>query len=170
MHYLHFALLTVVCWGTYGVCMHIGASNMGDKENGRIMAFLWVGLAYFITAVVAPIIILKLKGGNIAFWTYPAKGWQWSLFAGTLGAIGALGVLLAFGKMPSPAYVPVIMSIIFAGAPIVNALVNTTKENNWANVKLPFVAGICLAALGGYLVTIHAPKPNKPPAKVATKP
>ena len=170
MHYLHFALLTVVCWGTYGVCMHIGASNMGDKENGRIMAFLWVGLAYFITAVVAPIIILKLKGGNIAFWTYPAKGWQWSLFAGTLGAIGALGVLLAFGKMPSPAYVPVIMSIIFAGAPIVNALVNTTKENNWANVKLPFVAGICLAALGGYLVTKHVPKPNKPPAKVATKP
>ena len=47
MHYLHFALLTVVCWGTYGVCMHIGSSNMADKENGRIMAFLWVGLAYF---------------------------------------------------------------------------------------------------------------------------
>ena len=44
------------------------------------------------------------------------------LIAGTLGAIGALGVLLAFGKMPSPAYVPVIMSIIFAGAPMVNAL------------------------------------------------
>ena len=71
---------------------------MGDKENGRIMAFLWVGLAYFLTAVVAPLIILKLKGGNIAFWTFPTKGWQWSLIAGTLGAIGALGVLLAFGK------------------------------------------------------------------------
>ena len=78
------------------------------------MAFLWVGLAYFLTAVVAPLIILKLKGGNIAFWTFPTKGWQWSLIAGTLGAIGALGVLLAFGKMPSPAYVPVIMSVIFA--------------------------------------------------------
>ena len=113
MNYIYFALLTVVCWGTYGVCMHIGSSNMADKENGRIMAFLWVGLAYFLTAVVAPLIILKLKGGNIAFWSYPTKGWQWSLIAGTLGAIGALGVLLAFGKMPSPAYVPVIMSIIF---------------------------------------------------------
>ena len=63
MHYLYFALLTVVCWGTYGVCMHIGSSNMADKENGRIMAFLWVGLAYFLTAVIAPLIILKLKGG-----------------------------------------------------------------------------------------------------------
>ena len=131
MNYIYFALLTVVCWGTYGVCMHIGSSNMADKENGRIMAFLWVGLAYFLTAVVAPLIILKLKGGNIAFWSYPTKGWQWSLIAGTLGAIGALGVLLAFGKMPSPAYVPVIMSIIFAGAPMVNAIVSTTKENNW---------------------------------------
>ena len=98
MQYLQYALLTVVCWGTYGVCMHIGSSNMGDKENGRIMAFLWVGLAYFLTAVVAPLIILKFKGGNVAFWTFPAKGWQWSLIAGTLGAIGALGVLLAFWK------------------------------------------------------------------------
>jgi len=112
--------------------------------------------------VVAPIIILKLKGGNIAFWTYPTKGWQWSLIAGTLGAIGALGVLLAFGKMPSPAYVPVIMSIIFAGAPMVNALVSTTKEGNWSYVRWPFVLGIALAAVGGYMITKHAPKPPKP--------
>ena len=74
-------------------------------------------------------------------------------------AIGALGVLLAFGKMPSPAYVPVIMSIIFAGAPIVNAVVSTTKEGNWAHVKAPFLIGIALAAIGGYLVTKNAPKP-----------
>ena len=145
MNYLYFALLTVVCWGTYGVCMHIGSTNMGDKENGRIMAFLWVGLAYFLTAVVAPLIILKLKGGNVAFWAYPTKGWQWSLIAGTLGAIGALGVLLAFGKMPSPAFVPVVMSIIFAGAPMVNAIVSTTKEGNWAFVRWPFVLGIAMA-------------------------
>ena len=64
--FIYWALLTVACWGTYGVCMHIGSSNMGDKENGRIMAFLWVGIAYFLTAVVAPLIILKVKGGNVA--------------------------------------------------------------------------------------------------------
>ena len=164
MQFLYYALITVVCWGTYGVCMHIGSTNMEDKENGRIMAFLWVGLAYFLTAVVAPFIILKLKGGNVAFWTFLAQGWQWSLIAGTLGAVGALGVLLAFGKMPSPAYVPVIMSIIFAGAPMVNAIVSTTKEGNWSYVKWPFVVGIALAALGGYLITKHAPKPPKIPS------
>ena len=169
MNFLYYALITVVCWGTYGVCMHIGSTNMGDKENGRIMAFLWVGLAYFLTAVVAPLIILKLKGGNIAFWAYPTKGWQWSLIAGTLGAIGALGVLLAFGKMPSPAYVPVIMSIIFAGAPMVNAFVSTTKVGNWSYVKWPFVLGIAMAALGGYLITKHAPKPPKAPDPTVQK-
>ena len=81
--------------------MHIGSSNMADKENGRIMAFLWVGLAYFLTAVVAPLVILKLKGGNVAFWTFPTRGWQWSLIAGTLGAIGAWEYCLRLGKCPA---------------------------------------------------------------------
>lgn len=172
MQYLYYALLTVVCWGTYGVCMHIGSSNMGDDlKQGRMMAFLWVGVAYFITAVLAPLIYLSVTdGGNPKFWTYPKEGWKWSLIAGTLGAIGALGVLLAFSKMPSPAYVPVIMSIIFAGAPIVNAIVSTTKEGNWSFVRWPFVFGIALAALGGYLITKHAPKPPKsPPSANASK-
>ena len=164
------ALMTVICWGTYGVCMHTGSASMKNPEHGRIMAFLWVGLAYFLTAVLAPLIILKLKGGPVDFWAFPTKGWQWSLIAGTLGAIGALGVLLAFGASPNPpVYVPVVMSIIFAGAPIVNAVVNTTKNNGWANVQWPFVLGILLAALGGYLVTKHAPK-SGPPAEAKASP
>jgi hypothetical protein len=142
--------------------------KMDNQEHGRIMAFLWVGIAYFLTAVIAPIIILKIKGGPIDFWAYPTKGWQWSLIAGTLGAIGALGVLLAFGAAPKPtvAYVPVIMSIIFAGAPIVNAIVNTTKTKAWSNVSGVFILGIVLAACGGYLVTKYAPKP---PGQTAAK-
>jgi hypothetical protein len=35
--------MTVICWGTYGVCMHTGSMNMKSPEHGRIMAFLWVG-------------------------------------------------------------------------------------------------------------------------------
>ena len=168
MQYLPFALLTVVCWGVYGVCMHIGSVGMKNPEHGRLMAFIWVGIAYFLTAIIAPIIIFKIKGGPVEFWNYPAKGWQWSLFAGTLGAIGALGVLLAFGKMPSPAYVPVIMSIIFAGAPMVNAIVNTTKQDLWSYVQPQFIIGIMLAAAGGVLVTYYAPKP--PPKVEAAAP
>ena len=50
--------------------MHIGSSNMGDKENGRIMAFLG-GLGLFLNRSGGSLIILKLKGGNVAFWTFP---------------------------------------------------------------------------------------------------
>ncbi len=62
------ALLTVACWGVYGVCMHTGSTNMENKEHGRIMAFLWVGLAYFLTAVIAP-------DPHAAAQYYPAGYW-----------------------------------------------------------------------------------------------
>jgi len=62
------------------------------------------------------------------------------------------------------------MSIIFAGAPMVNAIVSTTKENNWGNVKPLFLLGIAMAAGGGYLLTKHAPKPDKtPPSEGVSK-
>ena len=52
------------------------------------------------------------------------------------------------------------MSIIFAGAPMVNAIVSTTKEGNWGRVlskeHWPFIVGIAMAALGGYLITKYA--------------
>ena len=57
------------------------------------------------------------------------------------------------------------MSIIFAGAPIVNAVVNTTKSKAWGNVSGLFILGIVLAAVGGYLVTKYVPKPTKPAAQ-----
>src|ERR1043165_9898858 len=122
MNWLFFSLVTVVSWGVYGVMLHQGQTGMADKENGRYMAFLYVGIAYFLVAILGPIVMLKLQGGRLDFLHYPAKGLWWSLIAGVFGAIGAFGVLLAFGAAPNPkTYVPVIMSIIFAGAPIVNA-------------------------------------------------
>ena len=169
IQWYHWAFLTVFCWGTYGVAMHTGSESMWKpdheqfKTHARMMAFLWVGLAYFLTAVIAPLVILKMNGGPIAFWEYPPAGWKWSLFAGILGAIGALGVLLAFGAVPDPAktpiYVPIVMSIIFAGAPLVNAIVNTTKHGWWGHVQPQFILGVVLAACGGVLVTYYAPKP-----------
>ena len=71
--------------------------------------------------------------------------------------------LLLFGKMPSPAYVPVIMSIIFAGAPMVNALVSTAKEGNWSVCAMAVCFGHSIRLRsGGYMITKHAPEPPKP--------
>ena len=165
MAWLAFALLTVVTWGVYGVFLHNGQSNMGDPVYGRYKAFLFVGVAYFLVAVLAPLALLML---NHASWNIPAKGFWWSLIAGIVGAIGAFGVLLAFGAAPRPVpiYVPVIMSIIFAGAPIVNAFVSMFAHpppGGMGAIRWPFWLGIVLAATGGALVTKF--KPEAGPAK-----
>src|SRR5215216_2374285 len=144
--WLAFALLTVFCWGVYGVLLHTGQTAMGDPVNGLYKAFLFVGIAYFITAVLAPLVVLVMNGAS---WKMPAAGMSWSLVAGIAGAIGAFGVLLAFGAAPKPvaAYVPVVMSIVFAGAPIVNALVSLTKDppvGGWGAIRWPFWLGILL--------------------------
>lgn len=164
--WLLFALMTVACWGVYGVFLHTGQVAMGDPINGRYKAFLFVGIAYFLTAVLAPLAVLLANGAS---WAYPARGMWWSLIAGIVGALGAFGVLLAFGAKGTPAAV---MSIIFAGAPIVNAiysLVQHPPAGGWGSIRPQFYLGILLAAMGGYLVTKFkpAPAPAKPPGTVA---
>lgn len=160
MLWLTYALLTVAFWGLYGIFLHSGQINMQDPLHGRYKAFLFVGIAYFIIAVAAPFALLFFKG---AAWTFPAKGMAYSLVAGIVGAAGAFCVLLAFGAKGTPASV---MSIIFAGAPIVNAIVAIAMHppsGGVRDIRWPFFLGIVLAALGGYLVTKYKPTPAMKP-------
>lgn len=154
--WLIFALLTVVSWGVYGIFLHTGQVGMADPINGRYKAFLFVGIAYFLTAVLAPLVILLARG---ATWRFPAQGAWWSLIAGIVGAVGAFGVLLAFGAKGTPA---VVMSIVFAGAPVVNAIVSLLLHppaGGWGVIRPQFYLGVLLAALGGCLVTFFKPPP-----------
>ena len=154
MSWLIFALITVLSWGLYGVFLHMGQGAMADPVNGRYKAYLFVGVAYLITAVIGSLIVLVVNGAS---WNFPARGASWSTVAGFVGAIGALGVLLAFGAKGTPT---VVMSIVFAGAPIVNAVVATAMHppaGGFAVVRWPFMLGIALAALGGFLVTYFKP-------------
>ena len=154
--WIAFALMTVAAWGLYGVFLHSGQMSMGDPANGRYKAFLWVGIAYMVIAVAAPLTVLLANGAS---WSMPAKGIWWSLLAGVVGAVGAFGVLLAFGAKGHPA---VVMSIIFAGAPIVNAVVALVMHppaGGWSSLRWQFVAGIALAAICGCLVTLYKPGP-----------
>jgi len=165
--WLFFALLTVAFWGLYGILLHSGQLGMADPNNGRYKAFLFVGIAYFLTAVLAPLAVLVARGAS---WTFPGKGMLWSLLAGIVGAIGAFGVLLAFGAKGTPA---VVMSIVFAGAPIVNAVVSLILHppaGGWGALRWQFVAGILLAALGGCLVTLYKPAPAPPRVTAAGPP
>src|SRR2546423_6447733 len=150
MTWLAFAMMTVFSWGVYGVFLHTGQMKMGDLANGRYKAFLFVGIAYFLTAVLAPLFMII---ANKASWSMPVPGMAWSLVAGIVGAIGAFCVLLAFGAKGSPA---VVMAIVFAGAPIVNAIVATAMHppaGGMSAVKWPFILGLFMAAAGGYPFT-----------------
>ncbi len=167
--WLIFALLTAANWGVYGVFLHTGQLGMGDPAVGRYKAFLWVGIAYFLVAVLAPAAIIVAKQSG---WDMPVKGITWSLLAGVVGAVGAFSVLLAFGAKGHPAAV---MSIIFAAAPIVNAVVAISMHppaGGFGSIRWQFFAGILLAAIGGMLVTLYKPGPGaKPkPASALTAP
>jgi drug/metabolite transporter (DMT)-like permease len=159
-----FSLFTVVCWGLYGVFLHSGQTGMNDPVNGRYKAFLFVGVAYFLTAVLAPLAMLVVKGAS---WSFAPRGVAWSLLAGIVGAGGAFGVLLAFGAKGTPA---VVMSIVFAGAPVLNAiysLVLHPPAGGWQKLPWQFVLGIALAAIGGCMVSLYKPAPAPGAGKTA---
>ncbi|MGE9269627.1 MAG: hypothetical protein ACQKBU_02390 [Verrucomicrobiales bacterium] len=170
MNWLYFALVTVSCWGLYGIFLHQGQVGMADKELGRYKAFLFVGISYFLIAVLAPLAILLIRGAD---WNLPIKGMGLSLFAGILGAIGAFFVLVAMGSGANAGINPgivavLVMSTIFAGAPIVNALVGILMhppKDGLSAIPIPFYLGILMAATGGFMATKFKPTPAPPTTK-----
>ncbi len=164
MNWLVFALMTVLSWGVYGIFLHSGRMGMSDSSNGLFKAFLFVGIAYFLTAVLAPLAVLLSRGAN---WHFPAAGMGWSLIAGIAGAAGAFCVLLAFGAKGTPS---VVMSIVFAGAPVVNSVVAILQHppaGGISSIKPQFFLGIVLAAVGGCLVTYYKPAASAPKTQTA---
>lgn len=154
MHWIIFVFGTILTWGVYGVLLHSGQMAMGDPVNGRYKAFLFVGIAYFIIGVIAPLVMMYINNSSFDF---TAKGMTFSFVAGVVGALGAFFVLMAFGAKGTPS---VVMSLVFAGAPVVNAIVAISIHptvNSLRSLKWQFVAGILLAAFGGYLVTSYRP-------------
>jgi len=155
--WLIFSLLTVFCFGVYGNLLHSGQVGMKDKAVGRYKAFLLVGVAYFVVAVLGPLTFLIPSEGGLNF---TKSGSLYSFVAGAFGAIGAFGILLAFGAKGTPV---VVMSIVFAGAPIINAIASIIihpPADGIGSIKPMFFVGILLAAIGGGLVTFFKPPPS----------
>src|SRR3977135_289287 len=60
--WIAFVVGAVVSWGVYVPVLHEGQSKMGGAEGpsaGAVRAFLCVGIAYFVTAVIIPLIALQ---------------------------------------------------------------------------------------------------------------
>jgi uncharacterized membrane protein len=144
--WLAFVLGAVLSWGVYVPVLHEGQTTIGGaKETRSLRAFLCVGLAYFVTAVLVPVILLLIRGEAFDF---TARGITFATLGGVAGAAGALCIILAIGAGGSPLY---IAPLVFAGAPIVNVLVSLA----WKTQVVPgplFFVGLLMAAVGAGLV------------------
>lgn len=146
--------LTAVCWGVYGPIMRNGQAAM---SGSHLLPFIWVGLAYCVIAVVAPAILMRLWGekGN---WT--VTGFVWSFVAGVAGALGALGIILAFTYGGSPVYV---MPLVFGGAPVVNTFTSMYMAKSYKQASPLFFAGLILVVVGALCVLIFKPSTGPAP-------
>ncbi len=164
---LLYALGTVICWGLYSVLLHKGTVLMNPgappDTGARMKAFLFVGVAYFIVGIIGPLLVMKVNGTPMKF---PSSGLNWSLLAGVAGAVGAFFLLMALssGKGPaeSKALVLLVPAIVFAGAPIVNAIVSISKEGVWGETGPLFYIGLLLAAAGVAMVMKFRPLGHAP--------
>lgn len=158
--FLPFVALTFFSWGLYGPTLHLGQDAFGaEGQRSAFRPFICVGLAYFLVAVVVPAMVLRTRG-EVGHWTM--KGFVWSFAAGAIGAVGALGIILALKFGGDPIYV---MPLVFGCAPVVNTLVTMLMTGNMKQASWPFYLGIVIVAIGAAGVLVH--KPSKPKATAA---
>lgn len=151
--FLVFVGLTVICWGVYGPVLHQGQLDMGSGgQPSSLRPFICVGIAYFLIAVLFPVFVLFGPGekGN-----WSVDGFFWSFVAGALGAIGALGIILAFKFQGKPSYV---MPLVFGGAPVVNTLITMSMSRTFKEASLFFYIGVIVVAIGAAGVMTFKPK------------
>jgi drug/metabolite transporter (DMT)-like permease len=153
--FLFFVALTILMWGIYGPVLHVGQEQLGDGQQlSRWNPFICVGVAYFLIAVVYPLIMIPREGkGNWA----PA-GIFWSFSAGAVGAIGALGIILAFMFGGTPVFV---MPLVFGFAPVINTMVTMLMSRTIREASLVFYLGVLVVAIGGAGVMFFKPKPPR---------
>jgi hypothetical protein len=142
--------MVALCWGSYGPTLHKGQAAM---MNSRLRPLLCVGLAFFVIAVLLPPFILMNAPEASRFSNL--SGTFWSTMAGAAGAVGALGIILAFNFGGKPIFV---MPLIFGGAPVVATITSTARQGLMDELGPFFYAGLILVIAGAAMVLVFAPK------------
>ena len=149
--------LTVMCWGAYGPVLHKGQEGL---ENSRLKPLICVGLAYFVVAIIVPTMLLSSRGELAGGWSF--GGITWSLIAGTAGALGAFGIVIALSSGGSPVYV---MPIVFGCAPVVSVFTAIIFSRHTERPSALFYAGLILVASGAVVVLMCKPTKAKAPER-----
>ncbi|OWK43310.1 hypothetical protein [Fimbriiglobus ruber] len=162
-----YVLLAGLSWGTYVPIIFYGGSELGGKPNARLMAILCVGIAYFVLAVVFPLILFLT--GQEEWPKLSTTGLTFACLAGVAGAVGAICVVFASkaavdaakAEGLNPATFRVyIAPLIFGLAPVINTLISTlwhpkSGEPFHFEFEMPgwkLLLGILLVGAGAFLV------------------
>jgi hypothetical protein len=147
MKWTWFVLGAVLSWGLYGPALHKGQVALGNP----LRALLCVGVAYFLVGVLVPVLALYYQGELKGF---GLTGSVVATLAGVLGALGAVCIIWAFRSGGTPSYV---MSLVFAGAPLVNVLVSAWLHPPKQSPSPMLYLGFLLASVGAFLVLRYRP-------------
>lgn len=153
MYWILFVIGAALSWGSYGPALHKGQMAFADPTplNKSLRALLCVGGAYFLVGVVFPAIVLMSKGQLGGF---TLKGTIFSTACGVLGATGAVCIIWAFKNGGSPL---IVMPLVFAGAPVTNALISTLSNPPKDGIDPRLYVGFVLIAAGAYMVLAFKP-------------
>ncbi len=153
------AAMAMLSWGAYGPVLHKGQVAMGGS---RLRPLICIGVSYFLIAVIVPLLLLGPTGDK---GSWHAGGLMWSLAAGSLGALGALGTILAFACGGKPFTV---MPVVFGCAPVINTFTTLAMAETKPDQVSPiFYAGLLVVAAGAATVLAFGPRghaPGKPHA------
>lgn len=168
---LLFVAGAALAWGNYVPMIHVAAQQL----KSSLRAFLFVGVAYFLVAVLVPVIMIFLFHYDPTVRGVPNfdfKPMMWGIAAGIAGAAGALCVIFAVttGGKGAALYVA---PLVFAGAPIINTLVTISYFH--PTKTLPdwrFFMGLVLAVVGAVMVMLFKPidKPTAAPVAAVVAP
>jgi hypothetical protein len=132
-------------------------------SGSRFRPLICVGISYFLIAVLVPLFMLHF---NPTTDEISPGGTFWSLLGGAAGAIGALGIIMAFNFGGKPVYV---MPLVFGGAPVVNTFASIVQTGTYSQIGPLFYAGLLLVIGGAVTILVFAPK-GKPHEPAPTKP
>lgn len=91
-----YVILAGLSWGTYVPIIFYGGTELTTKPGtigGRLASILCVGVAYFVMAVIVPLILMGTREDARPEWK--TNGLIFSGLAGIAGAVGAICVIFA---------------------------------------------------------------------------
>ncbi len=91
-----YVIVAGLAWGTYVPIIFYGGTELTTKPGtigGRLASILCVGIAYFVMAVVIPVVLMISNSEDQPAWKL--NGLMFSGLAGVMGAVGAICVIFA---------------------------------------------------------------------------